>query len=368
MVVLVPAILIVCGIVGWMERTSLEAWFYLRGLARADEASQALWVKRVATLDSAALPGLIDLLAQDDPRACANSEAALTALSEHWNADDPRRAALARQLIEGLPRFSGPGQRGAFHVSAGWLSASGGNSPAAAETEVVIARLLEEAARVAGSEGRAAALELADRFLGEAADPARLRPCRELVQACLQDADQETRLRAARLGLRPGMAMEKSLVALLNDSAPEVRRLVLPALGNAKEAIETEDLLRWLHDSDAEVRRECEIALRRGRGLSSPEIQLGRLITDSSARIRLQVLKQFGKRTDSRVYPSVWLRHMSHDSAPEVRFAAIRAIKEMGISELSDRVDQMARNDPSPTVCEYARRFLDSHVKTAHTP
>ena len=60
-------VLVRCAGVGWMERASLEAWFYLRSLARADEANQALWVGRVAGLDGAALPGLVDLLTQDDP-------------------------------------------------------------------------------------------------------------------------------------------------------------------------------------------------------------------------------------------------------------------------------------------------------------
>jgi HEAT repeat protein len=137
----------------------------------------------------------------------------------------------------------------------------------------------------------------------------------------------------------------------------------LPAVGASKDAIETEDLLRCLHDSDAEVRRQCEIALRRSRGLSPEEIRLGKLITDSSARVRLQVLNYLGKHADTRLYPGVWLRHLSHDAAPEVRFAAIRAIKELSVGELNDRIDQMARNDPSPTVCEFAQRYLNLQQK-----
>jgi hypothetical protein len=43
-----------------------------------------------------------------------------------------------------------------------------------------------------------------------------------------------------------------------------------------------------------------------------------------------------------------------------VRFAAIRAIKEQGVGELNDRIDQMAHNDPSPTVCDFAQRYLIS--------
>src|SRR5207245_776510 len=126
-------------------------------------------------------------------------------------------------------------------------------------------------------------------------------------------------IRAVELALRPGMDMQKALVTLLNDPAAEVRRLVLPVVASSKDAIETEDLLRWLHDPDAEVRRLCEQALHRSRKLSDDEVQLGRLITDSSARVRLQVLAYVREGSDTVVYAGVWLRHLSHDPAPEVR-------------------------------------------------
>jgi HEAT repeat protein len=336
----------------------------MRGLARADEANQAVWVGRVVGLDSAATPGLADLLGQDDPHACANAEAALAALCERWNADDPRRLDLTRRLIESFSRCSAPGQQNILRLAAFWLNASPGASPSAAETQYAVARLLEEAARTGSSEAHAAALDLADKFLGDTSNPERLGACRELTQACVHDSDTENRIHAVRLALRPGMDLQKPLVALLNDSAAEVRRAVLSAVGGSKDVIETEDLLRWLHDPDAEVRRLCELALRRGRGLSPEEVHLGRLITDSSARTRLRVLNYLGSRSETGLYPEVWLRHLSHDAAPEVRFAAIRAIKDQGIGELSDRIDQMARNDPSPTVCEFAQRYLASQHKT----
>jgi hypothetical protein len=358
-------ILVVGAGLGWLERVPMQTWFYLRGLARADEADLALWVGRVGGLDSAAIPGLVDLLAQDDPRACTNAEAALALLSDRWNADDARHVDLSRRLIEGFSRFSGSGQRSALKLAASWLNARGGSSAASPETRRAVAHLLEEAARTAGSEGRAAALELANKFLGETPDPERLGPCRELAQSCFQDSDTENRIRAVQLAMRSGMDLQKPLVALLNDPAPEVRRLVLPAVGSSKNAMETEDLLRWLHDSDGEVRRLCELALRRSRGLSQEEIHLGKLISDSSARVRLQVLNYLGSRRDSGLYPGAWLRHLSHDAAPEVRFAVIRAIKDQDVGELNDRIDQMARNDPSPTVCDFAQRYLASQKKTA---
>jgi hypothetical protein len=60
----------------------------------------------------------------------------------------------------------------------------------------------------------------------------------------------------------------------------------------------------------------------------------------------------------SDLEPGVWLRCMSHDPAPAVRVAALRAAAEQRLVDLSDRIDQMARSDPSPTVCQLARYYL----------
>src|SRR5205807_7293618 len=116
-VILVLVTLIVAAGIGWLEREPLQAWFYLRGLARADEANRAAWVKRVASLEGAAMPGLVALLGQDDARACANAEATLTVLYDRWNADDPRRHDLTRRLADGFPRFSAPGQQSVLKLA-----------------------------------------------------------------------------------------------------------------------------------------------------------------------------------------------------------------------------------------------------------
>jgi hypothetical protein len=57
--------------------------------------------------------------------------------------------------------------------------------------------------------------------------------------------------------------------------------------------------------------------------------------------------------------PGLWLRRLSHDPSPAVRVAAMRAMTQMPYVDLSDRIDQMARSDPSPTVCQLARYYLN---------
>jgi len=355
-------VLMVVGGAAWMERTPLLSWIYVRGLARADEGNQAVWVERVAGLDGAAMPGLVELLNQDDARVCGNAQAALSVLSNRWNADDPRRQELARRLADGFPRFSQVGQGSALKVATSWLTVHTTAQPTTQGTMRACARLLQEAARVSGSEAHAAGLDLAAKLLAHTHDAEMIKPCQDLTIACFQDAEADNRSRAVELALNPNLDLAKPAAALLNDSAPEVRRGALLAVGVAKDAVMTDDLLPWLHDSDAEVRRLCELELRE-RGLQDDQMLLGRLITDPSAKKRVGVLDYLHSSGNGNLDAAVWLRHLSHDPAPEVRFAAIRAIKEGGLDELNDRIDQMARNDPSPTICDFARRCLNSHGK-----
>jgi hypothetical protein len=360
-------VLLVCLGVIWLERAPLLTWIYVAGLERADEGSRAAWVERVAGLDVAAVPDLVELLSQDDARVCGNTGAALSALSNRWDDDDLRRHDLARRLAESFPRLSQIGQACALRVVESWLPANGADQPPAQATVRAAVRLLEEAARVPGREAHAAGLELASALLTQSHDAELFRPCQALALVCLQDSYAENRAQAAQLALNPSLDLAKAASALLNDPVPEVRRVAMLAVGIAKDAVMTDDLLPLLHDSDPEVRRLCELELR-GRGLQDDQLRLGRLITDSSPKKRLEMLFYLRPPAGAPLDTGVWLRHLSHDSAPEVRFAAIRAAKEDGLTEINDRIDQMARNDPSPTICDFARRYLNSQRKAASPP
>ena len=68
--VVLGVVLLVAGSI-WMLRDSLLAWYYLRGLAKAEQGEQAVWISRVVQLDSAIVPGLIKGLEDDDLPRCA---------------------------------------------------------------------------------------------------------------------------------------------------------------------------------------------------------------------------------------------------------------------------------------------------------
>src|SRR6516165_9754641 len=83
---LTVGVMLLVVVVGWLERMPLLAWYYVRGLARAEESERGPWVSRVAGLGRGAVPKLVDCLRQSESRACANADAALAEMINGWAA------------------------------------------------------------------------------------------------------------------------------------------------------------------------------------------------------------------------------------------------------------------------------------------
>jgi hypothetical protein len=334
----------------WTERTTLLSCFFVHGLVRADERSRDGWVERVAALGDAAMPELVGALANPDPAACANARTALARLSADWEPADARRTGLAQRLARGWDGFSSPGRACALEVAAGLFRAEQASTP---QLVSACTQLLAAASHAdVPVQPRALALcaALLSRDSAEAVSPGR-----GVVRAGLGHPAPPTRVLAIRLALYPGMDLLEDVAPLLNDPTPEVRRAAVVAVGPSEQSVRDDGLLTCLHDPDAEVRRLGELALR-GRGLRPEHIKLGKVLTDPNPVVRLQVLDQLRLAPD--LDAGIWLRRLSHDSSPAVRVAAMRAMIQQSAVDLTDRIDQMARNDPSPTVCVLARYYL----------
>jgi hypothetical protein len=352
-------ILLGCGIVGWRERATLLSWFYIRNLARSSEASRQRWVGRVANLGETALPGLFDCLTQSDSRVCTNARAALQHMTHLWGNDHARTADLALRISREFARFSPAGQQQVLDLAAVWF-----HEPVRQADSLVSAcgGLLSESASVNDEVVRASALELCGLLLNQSGNEQTqqsgkpLDPARKLVAAALHAETTDNRLRAVRLTLSPGMAdLLEQVANLLSDESAEVRRAALVAVSRAREAVHEDQLLPCLHDSDADVRRLCEQTLI-ARGLRREHLELGRLLTDPQPATRMQVLDHL--RQSSELDPGLWLRRLSLDPSPAVRVAAVRAMTQQSFVDLSDRIDQIAREDGNPTVRQLAKYYL----------
>lgn len=335
--------------VAWAERTTLLGWYYLRGLEKAGSADVSVWSRRAASLGEAGIPDLLRLLGSGDARVCGNAREALACLGEGWGRDDPRRADLLGQVATEFSRLSGPGRREALRLATDWTVPE----PPCPDALIAAAgRLLPEIVHEADLHTQALPLALC--IARQSQEPALLCSVRELARGCLRSSAVDTRVRAIRLSLQPGVRLGRDVVALLGDANAKVRRAALEAVGPARDVVHTDTLLPWLHDPDPGVRQVCATVLGQ-RGLKPRHIRLARLITDPQASVRLQTLDHLAAADD--LDAGIWLRRLSQDVSPAVRVAAIRAASEDALADLGDRIDQMARQDPSPTVCALARYY-----------
>jgi hypothetical protein len=347
----------------WLERGPLLAWYDISRLKRATDAERAACVDRVAGCGEAAVPGLLSCLTENEVQVCTNARAALAKLAQKWGKADPRTATLAQHLAESFERCSPAGQASVLELETAWLTACAGQ----AAIVTPLPRVLALAAQSDDSTVHQRALSLATSWLAQPKHAEAVAVCGELVRTCLKDGSAATRLEAVRLAVHKDIALGRLVAALLDDPAPEVRRAALAAIGgpDAEEAVATDDLLRSLHDSDADARRLCEAALR-SRGLGSNDVALARLITDANPGTRLQVLERLSRAAN--LEPGVWLRRLSQDTSPAVRAAAVRAATEFEHVDLSDQLERMARQDPSDTVRQLAQHYLAQQNERGSDP
>lgn len=346
----------------WWQRTPLAAWYAVHGLGNAPEADCEGWEERVACLDAAALPRVVALLRQGNAGLCERAGRVLARVAERRAGDEAAVADLCQQLAEAFPGLSAPGQCAVLRLFAGPLAPVPGTAPPR-PLMAAMTRVLAESGRQKDKEVQVQALALAAVLAASAAPQELTGACRQAVRAALRDPDPGHRAQAARVAARLGAELVQEVVPLLEDPSPEVRRAAMLTAAPLPEAVATDDLLRWLHDSDVEVRRLCEQALR-GRGLREEHIRLGGLMTAPGPQTRLLVIEQLRRTPD--IDPGIWLRRLTHDAAPAVRAAAVRAAGEDRELDLVDRIEQMVQNDPSSTVRQVARFYLLSRKPSAH--
>jgi hypothetical protein len=351
-------VLLAAGAAGWWQRQRLQAWWVMRGLARAGEADRDAWIGRITGLGEPGVEALLETLAEGDDRACRNALAALDHLARLQGAGDPATAALAARLARPFARLGPEAQAQALRGLAGWFTdgePAEGLVPAAA-------RVLNESAARGEPDTQAAGLQLAAVLVRQPGGPAAVPAAREMARGGLRSPSSAVRLQAVQLCLQPGLELLEQVVGLLRDPAAEVRRAAILAVGPAEQLVREDVLLPGLHDSDPEVRRHTEAALR-SRGLRPEHLELGRLLTHPDWRTRLRVLDKIrevlaGAGQEVDIDPGVWLRRLSHDGSPPVRAAALRLMSEQTLIDLRDRIDQMARNDPLPSICQMASFYL----------
>jgi len=356
-------VILILGIAGalWFQRTPLLLRFYVHRLSGADESHRQTWIKRLTAMGDAAVPPLIDSLRSEDLPVCANAAQALRQLADCWQPSDSRCLDLAERLADALPTRSAAGQLAVLEMHA-YLLRKAEKDPSVLTLVPVAARSIMQVSAQHETSVHDLALAQAFGLIKLSKEPAVLETCRHITRICLRDESPSTRINAIRAAMRPEVMLLGEVVPLLADGDAEVRRCAVLAVGASPSVIGTDALLPLLHDDSPEVRHLCEQALR-SRGLEEQHLKLGRLMTDVLPDSRLEVVDLLRRVQHLEPEPAVWLRHLSHDSSPAVRAAAVRAGTEQSASAFRDRLEQMVQGDPSPTVRQIAQYYL----LTAHT-
>lgn len=302
----IGSVVLVATGLGWFFREPAGIWYGVRQVKSAPDGSWETWADRLCAYGPKAHVRLLNCWTAADPTICQRVGMVLGRIS-----DDSQAAAIAARIAEQFASFSSAGQIAAMT----W------------------------------------AVQLTD---GDR--PHTMAACRPLIRPGLKNSAAEVRVRSVCLAMRTGDSELTPVVPHLRDTAAEVRRAAVLAVGPSRQLIADEDLLRWLHDTDAEVRDLCMTALS-SRGLSRREVRRGRLLTDARPAARVELISELVN--DTEIDLGNWLGRLSQDPSPAVRAAVARAAAERRLSRLGDRLAQMAKADPDPAVRLTAQISLD---------
>ena len=355
----IVAALAVAGAV-WQTPT-LRVWWAARQLAEATPTTREAAAEAVAALGDSAFSALFDPWTTAEGNRRENLEAGLRATIRTWPTDDPRWSMVGERLGRAASSMNVDGRKSALRFAAAMVERLGKPLPTG------MADRLEPLLKETSAEALAEVIQLATALVERSPESAPR--CREIALAGFADPDPATRAAAVQLALHDPLRSDAELLAkvepLLLDAAPRVRRLALIAIGGDADLLADDALMPLLHDGDAEVRRLCEVAFR-GRGLDDGQIRLARLISDPNPTARLQVVVLL--RQTAGLDADVWLRRLTTDPAPAVRAAAARAAAQSTDGGLRERLAEMSRLDPSPTVREIARFHLDQSIRRTVAP
>jgi hypothetical protein len=306
----------------WNGLNARYAGHRLRGADGDDE--RARWAGKLLALGDAGAPYLTEPFRAGGAERCAAVVAVLKSRLAQFPPTDPRYTACCRPLLDGFGAFS----------------------------EV----------------GKAATAELVPELL-QCSEADAVARCRDAVRAGLAGPTPADKVRAIRLALRSEIGLSAEVPPLLNDAEAEVRRAAMLAVGPALEdgnpVVGDEELFRWLHDPDADVRDLCQAALM-SRGLDAAQIQLARQLTDPNPAERLKLLVDLRWAGAAVRDPGPWLERLSRDPDPAVRLGAARVAFECRLV-FAGWLDRLATQDPDPTVRRWSGYYRDRSAAVRQT-
>lgn len=361
-------------------------WSYFRAAPAAPEAPAPAVAETIPFDPAKAAEGL----ARGEAEALAAFRGRLVAPSEegrsiHLSDQEVDEAVtLLDAATRGLGRF-GPVGRATVAGLAGSVLERAAAEPAPANWSKLlepIHAVLSLTLADADVQVRSASLGATARIWAWAPGRAAL-PVEESILASWKDAfhapvaqllnDPEAQVRAGavlNLAQIPIDTLAAPAAIRVADISPDVRRQVLLAFARRPGVLGEDSILPRLHDEDESIILLAKFVLDQ-RGLTEPQIELGRQVFHPNAEIRKQVLGEVQGRDD--IDPVVWIVHLSRDPDEGVRAAALLAMAEALTAEkanpdLRKRMTEMAVADPSGPIRAKARKLLPAEDAAALPP
>lgn len=346
-------VVVAVGGVGFWKYDQVSSWYQAWRLRSATPEMHNTYAARLEQMGLAGTEALSRMFTLQDETACQNAEQVMTRVLQAWTAKDSRFDMALQQLADQAAGFSVQGQAACLQMLKTLFA---NNEPTQSASQLILAMLSQPQN---SPEARLAVFDLMVAMLASETPAESLqRQAKTWVVAGLRDDSVAVRLAAIRLAVSPGLQLHENLVPLVaagtTDTAPEVRQLVLLALGEHERLLSTDDLCRFLSDSQEAVRLTAERALK-VRGLGQGQIQLAKRMHDSNPMARAEVPGLVLISPDIDLY--LWMERLCSDPSPAVRAATARAMAQTKDERLDTLMKKLMDDDRDPTVQQISRFY-----------
>ncbi len=307
--------------IGIWQQTNIRCLIYLQAMEGSNGEEQRKWARELLELNEPGLSALVSSLKKADNERARSIRTVLEELIQNKATPIEIRRYLGNQLLENFEDAGTLGQCAALQLMTPLLDTTQGDFTTALRLKIGI---------------------------------------------LLKSTEDEIRVQAIGIALRPEINLLSEVLPNLHHPSARVRQGALLALGPQRDGVESlltdDDLLRFLHDSDPEVREICKMSLK-SRGASDLQISLGKQWTHPQPGERLKVLVQFPHDDDFSLAP--WLERLLHDPDPAMRAGAIRLASENRINMIP-QLETLREKDPDQTVRALAEYYQREMLKQSH--
>jgi hypothetical protein len=161
------------------------------------------------------------------------------------------------------------------------------------------------------------------------------------------------------IGAHADKTADEALKGFVRTGSPEVRQRALARLGNARGRAGFETLRDLLAGQEnAEARKQVLLAIAWSQEPEAEDLLLQAAREDRDVAVRSWALVRYAGQSGSRALP-VLTEAIAHDPHPEIRSAAVHALRRLPEGETREVLENLARQKADPEIRRQAQLMLD---------